>query len=296
MFAGSFTALVTPFRNGAVDEGAFCDLVEWQIAEGAHGLVPCGTTGESATLTHDEHKRVIELCVKTSAGRIPVIAGTGSNNTLHAIEFTEAAKGLGADAALSVAPYYNKPSQEGLYAHFSAVADKVELPTFVYNIPGRSVVDVSEPTMARLAQHPNIIGVKDATGDLARVTRTRRDCGADFIQLSGEDGTALGFNAHGGVGAISVTANVAPRLCAQFQDHCLNHRYVEARALHDQLMRLHDALFCAPNPVPTKYVLSRVEKMTADVRLPHVPIPDEFASQVYEAFDQCVLRHAERPA
>src|SRR3954467_9335836 len=215
MFSGSIVALLTPFKNGKVDEKAFQSFVDWQIKQGTNGLVPCGTTGESPTLSHEEHMRVVELCIEAAAGRVPVIAGTGSNSTTEAIDFTRHAKKAGADATLVVTPYYNKPTQEGLFLHFTAIADAVDLPLFIYNIPGRSVVDMSVETMARLAKHPNIVGVKDATANLTRPLHTRRACGEDFIQLSGEDHTALSFNAAGGHGCISVTANVAPRLCAE---------------------------------------------------------------------------------
>lgn len=289
MFRGSFTALVTPFKNGAVDEAALRALIEHQIKSGTHGLVPVGTTGENPTLTGEERRRVVELCVEISAGRVPVIAGTGANATAAAVELQRHAKTVGADAGLVVAPYYNKPSQDGIAAHFEAVADAVELPIFVYNIPARSVVDVSVETMARIAEHPNIIGVKDATGDMARVTRQRLACGDDFIQLSGEDASALGYNAHGGVGAISVTSNVAPALCAAFQAACLDGRWDEARSLNDGLQPLHEALFAAPSPAPTKYALSLLSLCQADVRLPLVACPDGVKARVRAAMEGCGL-------
>jgi 4-hydroxy-tetrahydrodipicolinate synthase len=289
MFRGSFTALVTPFKNGAVDEAALVALINHQIASGSHGLVPVGTTGESPTLSAEERRRVVEICVETSAGRVPVIAGTGTNATAGTIELQRHAKTVGADAGLVVAPYYNKPSQDGIAAHFEAVANAVELPIFIYNIPGRSIVDIQVDTMARLARHPNIIGVKDATGDMARVTRQRLACGEDFIQLSGEDASALGYNAHGGVGAISVTSNVAPELCAQFQTACLEGRWQEARTLNDRLQPLHEALFAAPSPAPSKYALSLLGLCGADVRLPLLECPDPVKAQVRAALEGCGL-------
>ena len=256
MFQGSFTALVTPFKNGAVDETRFAELIEHQIKAGTHGLVPTGTTGETPTLSGAERLRLVEICVEVSAGRVPVIAGTGTNATAATIELQAHAKTVGADAGLVVAPYYNKPPQSGLLAHFEAVANAVELPLVLYNIPGRSIVDISLETMEALANHPNIVGVKDATGDIARVTQQRLACGDDFVQLSGEDASALGYNVHGGHGAISVTSNVAPALCAQFQSACLEGRWDEARALNDRLQPLHDAMFAWPSPAPAKYGLS----------------------------------------
>jgi len=289
MFRGSLTALVTPFKNGAVDEAAFVDLIEHQIEAGSHGLVPAGTTGETPALTEDERRRVVELCVEVSAGRVPVIAGTGTNATGSTIALQDHAKAAGADAGLVVAPYYSKPSQDGIAAHFEAVANAVALPIFVYNIPGRSVVDIGVETMARIASHPNIIGVKDATGDMARVTQQRLTCGESFIQLSGEDASALGYNAHGGVGAISVTSNVAPALCAQFQSACLEGRWDEARALNDRLQPLHDALFSAPSPAPAKYALSLLGVCSAELRLPLVECPDTAKDAVRAAMKGCGL-------
>ena len=267
---GSLTALVTPFKNGRVDEDAFRALVDWQIAEGTQGLVPCGTTGESPTLSHDEHARVIELCVEQAKGRVPVIAGAGSNSTDEAIMRTRHAKEVGCDAVLHVTGYYNKPTQEGQYRHFMAIAEAVDIPVILYNIPGRAVVGINVETMARLAKHNNIIGVKDATADLNRPSRERLACGKDWLLLSGEDGTALGYNAHGGVGCISVTANVAPRLCAEFQAACAAGDYAKARDYQDRLMPLHDAMFCETNPSPVKYAVSLLGKCAPDLRLPMV--------------------------
>jgi len=268
MFKGSMPALVTPLRDGRVDEKSLEALVEWQIAEGSHGLVPVGTTGESPTLTHDEHQRVIEIVVKTAAGRVPVIAGAGSNNTAEAVSLIRFAEKVGADGALVVTPYYNKPTQAGLIAHFTAVHDASDLPIVIYNIPGRSVVDMSPETMGTLARLPRIVGVKDATGDVARVSKQRETCGKAFIQLSGEDASALGFNAHGGVGCISVTANVAPRLCAEFQEATLKGDYARALDLQDVLMPLHVAIFLEPGLVGAKYGLSLLGRCTEEVRLP----------------------------
>ena len=268
MFRGSLPALVTPFRNGQVDEKALKDLVEWHIEEGTHGLVPVGTTGESPTLSHEEHEFVIETVVKTVAGRIPVIAGAGSNNTAEALRFMQFAKKVGADGALVVTPYYNKPTQRGLYDHYKALNDCADLPIIIYNIPGRSVIDMSVETMARLAKLPNIAGVKDSTGDVSRVSDQRLTCGADFIQLTGEDAQAIGHRAHGGVGAISVTANVAPRLCAAFQDTLSAGDFTGALALHDRLMPLHRAIFMEPGVVGAKTGLSMLGKCSDEVRSP----------------------------
>ncbi len=283
MFKGSFTALITPFANGALDEDAFVKLVEFQIQNGTHGLVPVGTTGESPTLTHDEHNRVVELCVKQAARRVPVIAGAGSNSTAEAIELVRHAKSVGAQAALVVTPYYNKPTQEGLYRHFKAINDAVDLPVIIYNIPPRSVIDMSVATMARLFELPNIVGVKDATANLARVSQQRLAMGAGFNQLSGEDGTALGFMAHGGHGCISVTANVAPRLCAEFQNACLAGDYARALQLQDRLMPLHDAMFCETSPAPVKYAAERLGLCRAEVRLPMTPASESARRIVDEA-------------
>ncbi|RYE74688.1 MAG: 4-hydroxy-tetrahydrodipicolinate synthase [Hyphomicrobiales bacterium] len=270
MFKGSMPALVTPFTaDGALDEAAFRVFVEWQIGEGSHGLVPVGTTGESPTLTHAEHKHIVELCVEVSAKRVPVIAGAGSNNTAEAIDLAQFAEKAGADGLLVVTPYYNKPSQKGLYAHFSAIAKAVSLPIFIYNIPPRSVIDMSVETMARLAaDFPNIVGVKDATAKLDRVSEQRMLCGKDFIQLSGEDATALGFNAHGGSGCISVTANVAPRLCAEFQAATLAGDYAKALSYQDRLMPLHKAIFMEPGVIGSKYALNKLGRMSRTVRSP----------------------------
>ena len=267
-FTGSMPALVTPFKSGAVDLDGFAAHVEWQIAEGSHGLVPVGTTGESPTLAHDEHYAVITACVEVARKRVPVIAGCGSNDTRTALAHLAHAEKVGADAALIVVPYYNKPSQAGLIAHFTALHDATSLPIIIYNIPGRSVADMSVETMAVLAQLPRIIGVKDATGNIARVAQQRLACGADFIQLSGNDDMAVGFNAQGGVGAISVTANVAPKLCAQMQEATLKGDYAAALAINDRLQPLHAALFSDASPGPTKYALSRLGRMTTEVRLP----------------------------
>jgi len=284
---GSIPALITPMRDGQVDEQAFRKLVSWQIEQGSHGLVPCGTTGESPTLSHDEHMRVVEICVQETAGRVPVIAGAGSNSTEEAIALTRHAKDVGADAALHVTGYYNKPSQEGLYRHFMAVADAVELPILLYNIPGRAIVDIAVETMARLAKHPNIIGVKDATANLMRPTRERAACGKGWRLLSGEDGTALGYMAHGGHGCISVTANVAPRLCAEFQDACLKGAFDRARELQDKLMPLHDAMFCEPSPAPVKYAVSLLGYCTPEMRLPMVELTEAGRARVREAMQGC---------
>ena len=265
---GSIPALVTPFRGGAVDFDALAAFIDWQIAEGTTGLVPCGTTGESPTLSHAEHYAVITRTVEVAAGRVPVIAGCGSNDTATAIAHLAHAETVGADAALIVVPYYNKPSQAGLIAHFTALAHASKLPIIIYNIPGRSVADRTTETMAVLAKLPTIIGVKDATGNLARVSAQREACGADFIQLSGNDDMALGFNAMGGIGAISVTANVAPKLCAQFQAATLAGDFRTALAINDRLYPLHAALFTDASPGPTKYALHRLGKMAPDVRLP----------------------------
>jgi 4-hydroxy-tetrahydrodipicolinate synthase len=280
---GSLTALVTPFKNGKVDEDAFRALVAWQIAEGTQGLVPCGTTGESPTLSHDEHARVIELCVEEARGRVPVIAGAGSNATDEAIMRTRHAKEVGCAAVLSVTGYYNKPTQEGQYRHFMAIAEAVDIPVLLYNIPGRAVVGISVETMARLAKHPNIIGVKDATADLMRPSRERLACGPDWLLISGEDGTALGYNAHGGQGCISVTANVAPRLCAEFQAATLAGDFAKAREYQDRLMPLHDALFCETSPAPVKYAASLLGKCTPDLRLPMVEASENARAAVKKA-------------
>lgn len=282
-FYGSIPALITPFRNGIVDERAFQALVERQIKEGSHALVPCGTTGESATLSAAEHVRVVELCVEAAAGRVPVIAGAGSNNTAHAIELAKAVKKAGADAALVVAPYYNKPSQDGLVAHFSAIAGAVDIPIVVYNVPGRTITDIGVETMGRLAKLSNVVGVKDATSDLSRVARHRALCGEAFIQLSGEDPSALGFNAHGGKGCISVTANVAPRLCAEMQEASLRGDFAAARAIDDTLAPLHKALFCEPSPAPAKFACSLLGLCGDELRLPLTPCSEAGKAQIKSA-------------
>jgi 4-hydroxy-tetrahydrodipicolinate synthase len=280
MFKGSLTALITPFKAGAVDDKAFERLIEWQIEEGTHGLVPVGTTGECPTLSHDEHKHVVEMCIKVAKKRVPVIAGAGSNATAEAIDFTQHAKKAGADAVLHVTGYYNKPTQEGIYQHFKAISEAVDIPIFVYNVPVRTIVDVSVATLARLAKIKNVIGVKDASANVARVTAQRLACGGDFVQLSGEDGTALGFMAHGGAGCISVTSNVAPRLCAEFQAACQRGDWMRARELHEQLMPLHESLFCESNPGPVKYAASKLGLCAAELRLPLVGLAEESKRKV----------------
>jgi 4-hydroxy-tetrahydrodipicolinate synthase len=282
-FRGSFTALLTPFRNGSLDEQAFRDLVEWQIAEGTNGLVPVGTTGESPTLSHDEHKQVVEWCVEVAKGRVPVVAGAGSNSTKEAIELSRHAEQAGADAVLVVTPYYNKPTQEGLYQHYKAINDAIGIPIIIYNIPARSVIDMTVDTMKRLFELPNIAGVKDATANVIRVSQQRLAMGPDLNQLSGEDASALGFMAHGGHGCISVTSNVAPRLCAEFQSACLKGDYAGALALQDKLMPLHTALFLETNPAPAKYALSVLGKCAETVRLPMVPVAATTQSAVRAA-------------
>ncbi len=286
MFHGSMVALVTPFKDGAVDFNALKKLVEWHIAEGTTALVPVGTTGESPTLTHAEHEQVIKTVVTTAAGRVPVIAGAGSNNTTEAIRFVEYAKSVGAEAALVVTPYYNKPTQRGLIAHFAAL-DDIGLPIFIYNIPPRSVVDMLPATMGELAKLPNIIGVKDATADLSRVPKQRITCGKDFIQLSGEDATAVGFNAQGGVGCISVTANVAPKLCAEMQAATLAGDYAKALDYQDRLMPLHEAIFAEPGVCGAKYGLSLLGHCAEDVRLPLTMLTDATKAQI-----EAAMRHA----
>jgi 4-hydroxy-tetrahydrodipicolinate synthase len=282
-FRGSFTALVTPFKNGSLDEKAYRDLVEWQIGEGTNGLVPVGTTGESPTLSHDEHNQAVEWCVDQARRRVPVIAGSGSNSTAEAIELSRHAEQAGADAVLIVTPYYNKPTQEGLLQHFKAINDAIGIPIIIYNIPGRSVIDMSVDTMARLFEMKNIAGVKDATANVVRVSQQRAAMGADFNQLSGEDATALGFMAHGGHGCISVTSNVAPRLCAEFQDACLKGDFHAALLLQDKLMPLHTALFVETNPAPAKYALSVLGKCAETVRLPMVPVAEKTRGSVRDA-------------
>ena len=278
-----------PFRNGELDVDALKHLVEWQIGEGSHGLVPVGTTGESPTLSHEEHEFVVAEVIKAAAGRDPVIAGAGSNNTLEGIRFMRSAEAAGADAALVVTPYYNKPTQRGLIAHFTALHDCCTLPIIIYNIPGRSVIDMSPATMSELAKLPRIIGVKDATGDIARVSQQRASCGADFIQLSGEDATALGFNAHGGTGCISVTANVAPRLCAEFQDATLAGDYAKALAYQDKLMPLHEAIFIEPGLAGAKYGLSKLGLCSAEVRSPLTELEDSTKAAIDAAMGHAGL-------
>ncbi len=287
MFKGSFPALVTPFTNGELDLETLKKLVEWHIGEGTNGFVPVGTTGESPTLTHDEHEAVVEEVVRATAGRVPVIAGAGSNNTLEAIRLAQHAEKVGADALLVVTPYYNKPTQRGLIAHYTAVHDCCTLPIIIYNIPGRSVIDMTPATMGELARLPRIVGVKDATGDLARVSQQRASCGPEFIQLSGEDATALGFNAHGGVGCISVTANVAPKLCAEFQAATLAGDYARALDYQDRLMPLHEAIFVEPGLVGVKYAMSRLGLCSDEVRLPLTGLADDTKARIDAA-----MRHA----
>jgi len=286
MFKGSIPALVTPFKNGELDVDTLKRLVDWHVEQGSHGLVPVGTTGESPTLSHREHEIVVEEVVKAAAGRIPVIAGAGSNNTTEAIGFMEHAKAVGADGALVVTPYYNKPTQRGLVAHFSALAE-IGLPIVIYNIPGRSAIDMTPETMGELAKHPAIVGVKDATGDLARVAKQRISCGADFIQISGEDATAVGYNAMGGRGCISVTANVAPKLCSQVQEACLAGDYATALDLSDKLMPLHFAIFREPGVVGVKYAMSKIGLCEPEVRSPMLEATDETKAVIDDA-----MRHA----
>jgi 4-hydroxy-tetrahydrodipicolinate synthase len=290
MFSGSLVALITPMRNdGSVDEKAYADFVDWQIKEGTHAVVPVGTTGESPTLSHDEHRRVVEIAIEVAKGRIPVIAGAGSNSTEEAIALTRHAKEAGADAALVVTPYYNKPTQEGLFLHYSAIADAVDLPIIIYNIPPRSVVDMSVETMARLAKHRNIIGVKDATANLTRPLHTRRICGESFVQLSGEDHTALAFNAVGGVGCISVTANVAPRLCSEMQTAWAEGRFKDAMAIQDRMVPLHDSLFAETSPGPVKYAASLLGKTSERCRLPLAPLMGPTRERVKAAMTEVGL-------
>ena len=288
MLRGSITALITPLRDGVVDEKAFASFVDWQIAEGTHGLVPVGTTGESPTVSHEEHRRVVEICVEVANKRVPVVAGAGSNSTAEAVDLARFAEKCGADAVLSVVPYYNKPNQEGLFQHFSAVAKAIGIPVILYSVPGRTVVDLTVDTIARLRDaHSNIIGVKDATADMGRASLERAKLGADFILLSGEDMTALGFNAHGGHGCISVTSNVAPRLCADMQEKSLAGDYAGALAVQDKLVHLHRNLFLEPNPTAVKYAASRLGLCTNELRLPLVPV----AKATEEAVD-FALSHA----
>ena len=290
MIKGSLPALVTPFRNGRIDLDALESLVDWHVKEGSHGLVPVGTTGESPTLSHDEHETVIEAVVSASGKRLPVIAGAGSNSTAEARRLVQFAERVGVDAALVVTPYYNKPTQAGLIAHYKELHDCCDLPIIIYNIPSRSVIDMMPATMAELARLPRIIGVKDATGDVSRVSLQRAACGTEFVQLSGEDGSALGFNAHGGHGCISVTANVTPRLCSEFQEATLSGDFDTALELQDRLMPLHEALFLEPGLVGTKFALSLLSKCTADVRLPLTPLTQPTRERIASA-----MRHAGLP-
>ncbi len=287
MFKGSIPALITPFRDGKVDDAALVGLVEWHVAEGSHGLVAVGTTGETPTLTHEEHEHVVELVVRTAAGRIPVIAGAGSNNTDESVRLMRFAARVGADAALVVTPYYNKPNQRGLYHHFRTLHDAVDLPIIIYNIPGRSVIDMTPETMGDLAKLPRIVGVKDATGDVGRASDQRIACGRDFLQLSGNDDSALGFNAHGGRGCISVVANIAPRLSAEFQEAMLAGDYARALTYQDRLMPLHRAAFAEPNPAPIKFALSLLGKCTEELRSPMVPVEEPTREKMRAA-----MRHA----
>jgi 4-hydroxy-tetrahydrodipicolinate synthase len=289
MVHGSIPALITPFRSGIVDERAFQALVERQIAEGSHGLVPCGTTGENVTLSLKEHRRVVELCVEAAGRKAPVIAGAGSNNTAHAIELAQIAKDVGADAVLVVAPYYNKPSQDGLVAHFKAINDAVDIPIYLYNVPARTITDIAPEAVGRIAQLKNVVGIKDATSDLSRVAKHRALAGDKFIQLSGEDPSAIGFNAHGGRGCISVTANVAPKLCAQMQEATLRGAYDAARAIDDKLAPLHKALFCEPSPAPAKYACSLLGLCTDEVRLPLLTCTDAAKAQIRAAMTHAGL-------
>ena len=289
MFKGSYVALLTPFKNGDVDKSSFKSFVEWQIAEGTHGLVPCGTTGESPTLSHDEHDEVVELCIEVANGRVPVVAGAGSNSTAEAIRLTKNAKRAGADAALIVTPYYNKPTQEGLYRHYATIADAVDIPILIYNIPGRSIVDMSVDTMARLAEMPNIVGVKDASADAMRPMRTSMQIGHEFAQLSGEDGTIVPFLAGGGDGCISVTANVAPRACSELHTAWQLRDLDTVLDLQKRLMPLHISMFCEASPGPVKYAASLLGKCTDEVRLPLCEISDSSKAQVRDAMQSVGL-------
>ena len=286
---GSITALITPFKNGEVDAKAFQDFVQWQIDEGTQGLVPCGTTGEAPTLFDHEDELVIRTCIEVAKGKVPVIAGCGTNNTAHAIHLTKTAEKLGADAALHVTPYYNKPTQEGLYQHYKAIHDSTGLPIVIYNIPGRSIVNMTPETMARLAQLPRIIGVKDATGDLSRPVKTRKLCGPDFIQLSGNDETAIPFLAQGGVGCISVVSNVAPALCAQMQNAWRKGDFATAQRINEQLAPLVEALFVETSPAPIKYAASLLGKCRSDLRLPMVPVSKATEKLVKDAMAAALL-------
>jgi 4-hydroxy-tetrahydrodipicolinate synthase len=287
MFKGSFTALITPFKNGKFDETSFRSLIDFQINSGTHGLVPTGTTGESPTLSHDEHIRIVEVCIEQSNNKVPIIAGTGSNSTDEAIYLTKHAEKAGADAALVVTPYYNKPSQEGLLQHFTEIANSVNIPIVIYNIPGRSVIDMTNETMAKLYKLKNIVGVKDATGDIPRVYSTKNDVGKDYILLTGDDSTTLAFMTYGGHGAISVTSNIAPQLCSEFQNLCMDKKFYEASIINDQLMPLHRALFLESSPGPVKYAASVLGLCSEEVRLPVTTISKETKESIDSA-----LRHA----
>ncbi len=290
MFQGVYTALITPFTaKGAVDEKAFQDFVEWQIEQGIHGLVPCGTTGESPTLTHEEHNRVIDLCVEVSKGRVPVMAGTGSNSTDEAIMTTRHAKKAGADSVLIVAPYYNKPTQEGIYQHFKAINDAVEIPIILYNVPGRSVVNISDDTIARLAELPNIVGLKDATGDLSRPYTLRAKLKKPFQLFSGEDMTAVAFNVSGGHGCISVASNIIPKACAEVQNSCAKFDYVSALTLQDKLVELNDILFCETSPMPVKYAASLMGKCQPNLRLPLIEVSDSSKDKIKKILSKLSL-------
>ena len=293
MLKGSFTALITPFKDKRVDEDALRRFIDWQIAEGTHGLVPTGTTGESPSLDYDEHKRVVEVTIEAARGRVPVMAGTGSNSTAEAIFLSQHAEKAGAQALLVVTPYYNKPTQEGLYQHFKAVNDAVGIPIYIYNIPSRSIVDMTVETMARLHELKNIAGVKDATANIARVSQQRAAMGPDFNQLSGEDATALAFIAHGGHGCISVASNIAPRLCAEFQNACLAGDYKTALVMQDRLMPLHDILFIETNPGPVKYAASRLGLCSAEMRLPMVPVTDGAKKKIDAVLERVGLIQAQ---
>ena len=287
MFKGSFTALITPFKNGKFDETSFRSLIDFQINSGTHGLVPTGTTGESPTLSHDEHIRIVEVCIEQANNKVPIIAGTGSNSTDEAIYLTKHAEKAGADAALVVTPYYNKPSQEGLLQHFTEIANSVNIPIVIYNIPGRSVIDMTNETMAKLYKLKNIVGVKDATGDIPRVYSTKNDVGKDYILLTGDDSTTLAFMTYGGHGAISVTSNIAPQLCSEFQNLCMDKKFYEASIINDQLMPLHRALFLESSPGPVKYAASVLGLCSEEVRLPVTTISKETRESIDSA-----LRHA----
>jgi 4-hydroxy-tetrahydrodipicolinate synthase len=290
MFKGAITALITPFKNGNVDEKAFGDFVNWQIEQGIHGLVPCGTTGESPTLSHEEHNRVIELCVEATAGRVPVIAGTGSNSTAEAVGLAKHAKKAGADGILVATPYYNKPNQEGLYQHYKAINDAAEIPLVLYNVPGRSVVDLRDSTIARLAQLQNVVGIKDATGDLARVGSLLIELkGRDFCLISGEDGTAVAFNVQGGVGCISVSSNVTPKKVAKVQELCLSGDYTTATKLQNELMPLHIAMFCDSSPAPAKYAANLLKLCENELRLPLIPLLEDKKPMVKSAMQAARL-------